>query len=86
MGPLAGILAALALIAYLGFWGGLVEFFFPAAPQASASPSSSFEVDGSAALPLSFPLPYAATVTQSGDGIDEPRTRFYVSTSTKGAQ
>jgi hypothetical protein len=72
MGPLAGILAALALIAYLGFWGGLVEFFFPAAPQASASPSSSFEVDGSAALPLSFPLPYSR---------HGPRNRATASTS-----
>jgi hypothetical protein len=79
MGPLTGIAAALALIAYLGFWGGLVEFFFPAAPQV---PPSSPE----AALPLSFPLPYAATVTQSGDGIDEPRTRFYIAKSVREEQ
>jgi hypothetical protein len=39
MGPLAGITAALALIAYLGFSAGLIDFFFPpAAPQASTPP------------------------------------------------
>jgi hypothetical protein len=27
---------------------------------------------------LSHPLPYTATVTQYGDGIREPRTRYYV--------
>lgn len=41
-----------------------------AAIQAEATPT----------LPLSFPIPYDATVTQSGYGIDEPRTRFYVRT------
>lgn len=81
MGKYVGIVAALALIAYVGFTGGLIEFFFPAAPQASASPSSP-----DAVLPFSFPLPYAATVTQSGDGIAEPRTRFYIAKSVKEAK
>lgn len=29
-------------------------------------------------IKLSFPLPYTATVTQSGPGIKEVRTRYYV--------
>lgn len=87
MGPLAGITAAIALIAYVGFSGGLIDLSFPEsnAPQAPAvtgNPSSS----GQPAALLSFPIPYDATITQSGPGITEPRTRFYVSTSTKEAQ
>lgn len=85
MGPLVGITAALALIGYLGFSAGLIDFFFPpAAPQASAS-HSSLE-PGSAVLPFSFPIPYSATVQQSGDGIAQPRVRFYVAKSTKEAK
>jgi hypothetical protein len=47
--------------------------------------ATSKEARGAAATvgALSHPLPYAATVTQSGDGIKEPRTRFYVPTSAK---
>jgi hypothetical protein len=86
MGPLTGITAALALIGYLGFSAGLIDFFFPpAAPQASTPPPSS-SGPGSAALPFSFPIPYSATVQQSGDGIAEPRTRFYVAKSVKEAK
>jgi hypothetical protein len=32
---------------------------------------------------LSHPLPYTATVIQSGDGIDTPRVRYYIPKETK---
>lgn len=83
MGPAAaGITASLAVIAYVGFVGGAVNFFFPESAAPEAMDSSSPE---SPVAALSFPLPYSATVTQSGDGIAEPRTRFYISPSIKAA-
>ena len=78
MGKYIGIAGALGLIAYVGFVGGLVDYFFP--PQAEvAIPSPR----GEPAAVLSFPIPYSATVTQYGDGIKEPRTRFYVARSVR---
>lgn len=75
MGKYIGILGALALIAYVGFVGGLVDFFFPEQEAAVALPER-----------WDFPIPYSATVTQSGDGIAEPRTRFYVARSVREAR
>lgn len=82
-----GLLAqALLLIGALaGLYGVTVLVFSldkPRAPQASVgSPSPSQP----AAL-FSFPLDYSASVTQSGNGIAEPRTRFYVAKSVREAQ
>jgi hypothetical protein len=39
--------------------------------------------DRAAVIQLSHPLPYSASITQSGDGIAEPRTRFYIPTSAR---
>ena len=80
MGKYIGIIGALALIAYVGLVGGLADFFFP--PQAEVAESSSL---GEPAA-FSFPIPYSATITQYGDGIKEPRTRFYVARSVREAE
>jgi hypothetical protein len=82
MGPALGITAALTLIFAISFGCGLVDLVVPesAAPEAvTSSPESPVAA-------LSFPIPYSATVTQSGDGIAEPRTRFYVAKSVKEAK
>lgn len=75
-----GIAAAIALIAYMGTVGALAEYIIP--PQAEVASSSL----GEPAAVLSFPIPYSATVTQSGDGIAEARTRFYVAKSVREAE
>jgi hypothetical protein len=90
MGPALGITAALALIAYVGFAGGLIDLLFPEQPQLTPADylaahmmfMSGYE-RALIGLDRQHPLPYTATVTQSGPGITEPRTRFYIA---KGAQ
>lgn len=87
-----GLLAqALLLVGTLGAVYGVTALVFSLdkspAPQAPAvtgkgSPSSPSQP---AAL-FSFPIDYSASVTQYGDGIKTPRTRFYIATSKKGAQ
>lgn len=79
MGKYFGITAALALIAAVGFSGGAVNLFFPE----SAAPEASTSSPESPVAALSFPLPFSVSITQSGDGIDEPRTRFYVAKSVR---
>jgi hypothetical protein len=83
MGPALGITAALTLIFAIGFGCGLVDLVVPESAAPEVSDSSSPE---SPVAALSFPIPYSATVTQSGDGIAEPRTRFYVAKSVKEAK
>lgn len=80
-----GLLAqALLLIAALGVLYGVTVFVFSLdkspAPQASVGSSS----PGQPAALFSFPLDYSASVTQSGAGIAEPRTRFYVAGKREG--
>lgn len=80
---LVGITASLALITYLGTVGALADLLFP--PQEPFTLSSPRGEPAAVSL-LEFPIPYAATITQSGDGIDEPRTRFYVARSVREAK
>lgn len=71
-GPFIGIALALALIAYVGFSGGLVDFFFPPQEPYTLTSSSPIEGDPAAVSPfesaeslkrLSHPL-CAGTVSQ----------------------
>lgn len=78
MGHIVGIVAAVMLIIAIGASTGVVDFFFPPPQEPLVSPSLSEPAA------FSSPIPYAATVTQSGDGISEPRTRFYVPMSKRG--
>lgn len=82
-----GIIGAVAMLALMFGGAVLVLSLEKNAPQAPAvtgkgSPPSSLSQPAA----LSFPIPYSATVTQSGDGIKEPRTRFYVSRAVKEAE
>lgn len=55
---------------------GLVAIvYFSCIGILSLDPSSSPEMSR---LPMQFPLPYTATVIQSGPGIDKPTIRYYV--------
>jgi hypothetical protein len=85
MGKFIGIAAALAFIAIVGFIGGLVDFLIPPAPEAQFDRSSSLVAEPPAPL-FTHPLPYAATIKQSGDGISEPKLRHYIPTSARGGK
>jgi hypothetical protein len=37
-------------------------------------------------IEFTFPIPYSATVRQSGDGIRQPQVRFYVAKSVREEQ
>lgn len=69
------ILAALAFLAVLYMLVGNFDYADALTQEAIAK-----EARGAAATIATFdhPLPYTATITQSGPGIAEPRTRFYV--------
>jgi hypothetical protein len=73
-GPAAGILAALALVAYVGFSGGLVNLVFGEEPEIAFVDPDLL----AAHVGLSHPLPYDVSIMQSGYGITEPRTRYLV--------
>lgn len=73
-GAAAGIAAALALIAYIGLSGGLVNFIFGAEPENVAVDHDIL----AAHVGLSHPLAFDVSITQSGYGIAEPRTFFLV--------
>jgi ABC-type phosphate transport system substrate-binding protein len=75
---------ALMALTLLAIYGACVlvlslESHAPQAPSVNGKGSSSSQP---AAL-LSFPLDYSASVTQSGDGIAEPRTRYYSAERSK---
>lgn len=74
MGQAVGIIGALALVAYVGLSGGLVNLVFGEEPEIVAIPEELL----SAHVGLSHPLAFDISVTQSGQGIDEPRTRYLV--------
>lgn len=86
------LMAAAAVVVY-GFVAAMFSLEPKNAPQAPAISSSNGSSPSSLRsqpaalsdydralrnLEREFPLPYTATITQYGDGIAEPRTRFYV--------
>lgn len=73
MGPITGIAAALALIAYIGVTHGIVDIFLPEQPPVPVAPAA----PGVKAPPLLLPLQCDAWIVQSGDGIATPRARCY---------
>jgi tetrahydromethanopterin S-methyltransferase subunit C len=77
------ILAALAFVAVMLALVGNFDYADALTQEAIAK-----DARGAAAIvdTLSHPLPYSATVTQSGDGIAEARTRFYISKSVREAK
>lgn len=76
------LIAAAALIAFAACCSLFVLSLEKNAPQVPASAGQRSTPPPSAvsepAALLSIPLPYTATITQYGDGISQPRTRFYV--------
>jgi hypothetical protein len=83
------VLLAAILAAVYGFAVLVLSLEHKNAPQAPAVTGNGSPPPSSLSQPaalLSHPIPYSATVRQSGDGITEPRIRYYVSTSTKEAK
>lgn len=60
--------------------GLVVIVYFSCIGILSLDPSSSPEAQR---LPMQFPLPYTATIMQSGPGIKEPKVRYYVPKESK---
>ena len=74
------IAAALTFLAILYVLVGNFDYADDLTAEAIAKEARGAAVT---AATLSHPLPYTDTVTQYGDGIKQPRTRFYVPTSAK---
>lgn len=74
------VLAALTFLAVLFVLVGSFDYADEVLAEAIAKEARGAAV---AATTFAHPLPYAATVTQSGDGIDEPRTRYYIPRSAR---
>lgn len=84
---LAGVtVATIFLVLAVGCGASDIDVTAALVAAADARKANVRAEDRAAVILLSHPLPYAATVTQSGDGIAEPRTRFYVAKSVKEAQ
>lgn len=69
----------LACVAFLGFV--FVAAYAPDLEKVAPAKIVQAEPKKDAPVVLSHPLPYTATATQSGPGIDTPRTRYYVPSS-----
>lgn len=79
------LFAALLVVAY-GAAVLILSLEKIAAPQAPAVTGKGPSSPSQPAALFSFPVDYSASVTQYGDGIKMPRTRFYIASSKKGAK
>lgn len=81
---IARMAATLAAVYAFAVFFLSIESHAPQAPTVIGKSSPPPFPQSQPAALLSFPLDYGASITQSGPGITEPRTRYYHSERTNG--